>query len=483
MSTSPISTPPATHPATATDARHLRTTVALAVLGVFVTYVPVTSVSVALTTIGTATGAGTADLQWVSDAYVIPMAAAVLSAGVVGDLHGRRRVFLAGMSLTVLGAVIAGLAGTAEGSAAVHALWAGQAVSGLGAGALLPTTLALVAHAVPDPRRRGRCVNAWATGIVVGLALGPLLSGTILRYLDWGWIYAPTGVLAALAAVVALVALPESKAPAGRHLDWAGQVLATVTVAASIYGVIEGGEHGWTSVPCLVALGLAAIALVAFVVAESRSAAPLMELSLYRDGQFTAAGVSALIALFSIVGTAFLLSLFLGYTQRLSPLGIGLRLLFTAGVSALVNPLVGALMSRVRPLVLLGFGMFLSAVALLLIGAIDETTGFADLVWRLAVFGVAMSFMLTPVSVVAINAVPWRSAGAAAATNTALRQYGGALGPAVLGVVFNGRIGAGASAASALSTALLVNVVLVLAAGALCIVVAVRRREDAPRGR
>ncbi|WP_432502813.1 MFS transporter [Kineococcus arenarius] len=385
------------------------------------------------------------------------------------------------MSLTVLGAVIAGLAGTAEGSAAVHALWAGQAVSGLGAGALLPTTLALIAHAVPDPRRRGRYVNAWATGIVVGLALGPLLSGTILRYLDWGWIYAPTGALAALAAAAALVALPESKAPAGRHLDWTGQVLATVTV--SIYGVIEGGEHGWTSVPCLVALGLAAIALVAFVVAESRSAAPLMELSLYRNGQFTAAGVSALIALFSIVGTAFLLSLFLGYTQRLSPLGIGLRLLFTAGVSALVNPLVGALMSRVRPLVLLGLGMFLSAVALLLIGAIDETTGFADVVWRLAVFGVAMSFMLTPVSVVAINAVPWRSAGAAAATNTALRQYGGALGPAVLGVVFNGRIGAGASPASALSTALLVNVVLVLAAGALCVVVAVRRREGAPRGR
>jgi MFS family permease len=133
----------------------------------------------------------TADLQWVSDSYIIPVAAMILSAGVFGDLHGRRRVYLIGMALTVLGSVIAALAGTLSGMSALHLLWTGQAVTGAGAGLLLPTTLALIAHAVPDLRARARYVALWATGLVLGIAVGPLMSGTILRYVGWGWVFVP----------------------------------------------------------------------------------------------------------------------------------------------------------------------------------------------------------------------------------------------------------------------------------------------------
>ena len=470
----PISTSPV-------DDRHVNLTVALAVLGVFVTYVPITSVSVSLSTIGTLTSASPSDLQWISDAYVIPMAAAVLSAGVIGDLHGRRRTYVIGMLLTLVGGVVAGLGALAEGATAVHVLWAGQAVSGLGAGLLLPTTLALIAHAVPDFRARGRYISLWATGIVLGLAVGPLFAGVLLEHFSWGWIYAPTVVLAAVAGVFALLRLPESKAPEGRHLDWPGQVLATVTVAASIYGVIAGGESGWSSPSCVLGLALGALALVGLIVVENRSSSPMLDLGLFRSAQFSVAGVSALVALFSIVGTMFLLSLFLGYTQQLSPLQIGLRLLFVSGVSALANPLVGRVMGTVRPIVLLGGGLLLSGVGLSFIAAVDEQTGFADLAWRFAVFGLSMSFMLTPVSVVAVNSVPWPKAGMAAATNTALRQYGGALGPAILGVVYAGRQAQGASPAQALSASVSVTVVLVVLAGVACLVVAARGRTTAER--
>ena len=129
-------------------------------LGVFVTYVPITAVSISLTTIGQATGASTSDLQWVSDSYIIPMAATILSAGAFGDLHGRRRVYLTGMALTVIGATIAGLAGTLDGRSALHVLWLGQAITGAGGGIMLPTTLALIAHAVPTcapERGSSRC--------------------------------------------------------------------------------------------------------------------------------------------------------------------------------------------------------------------------------------------------------------------------------------------------------------------------------------
>ncbi len=150
-------------PGTIDEHRSREMTIGLAVLGVFVTYVPITAVAVALTTIGNATGASTSDLQWVSDSYVIPMAAAVLSAGVFGDLYGRRRIYLIGMLLTILGAAIAGVAGTLADVSTIHLLWAGQAVSGLGAGMLLPTTLALIGHAVPDPRERGKFIEDRST--------------------------------------------------------------------------------------------------------------------------------------------------------------------------------------------------------------------------------------------------------------------------------------------------------------------------------
>ncbi|KLN67962.1 membrane protein [Rhodococcus erythropolis] len=445
-------------------------TIGLAVLGVFVTYVPITAVAVALTTIGNATGASTSDLQWVSDSYVIPMAAAVLSAGVFGDLYGRRRIYLIGMLLTILGAAIAGVAGTLADVSTIHLLWAGQAVSGLGAGMLLPTTLALIGHAVPNPRERGKFIGIWATGMMLGLALGPLVAGGILEFAEWGWIFAPTAVLAAGAGVFAIAKLPESQSPEGRHLDWPGQISATIAIASSIYGIIEGGASGWTSPHAIIGLGVAGVAFATFVIIELRATTPLMNLALFRSPTFSAAGFSASIALFSIVGSMFLLSLFLGSVQQLSPLEIGWRLLFVTGVGALINPLVGLTMHRFNAMTLLAGGLALAAVGMLLLTVVDESTGFVDLAWRLAIYGISVAVMMTSVSTAAINAVPWHLAGMAAAANTAMRQYGGALGPAVLGAVFAIRVNGGANPAGAFHTALILTAVLLAIAAIGCLV-------------
>jgi EmrB/QacA subfamily drug resistance transporter len=452
-------------------------TIALAVIGVFVTYVPITAVSVSLTTIGSATGGSTSDLQWISDGYIIPMAATILSAGVFGDLHGRRRVYLIGMALTVLGATVAALAGTLDGKNALHVLWAGQAITGAGAGLLLPTTLALIAHAVPDLRDRARYVAMWATGLVLGLAVGPLLSGVILEHAGWGWIFVPVALLALLAGALAALRLPESKAPAGRHLDWPGQITATIAIAASIFGVIEGGQAGWGSPQALIGLIGGGVALVVFVLVELRSSSPILNVDLFRIPAFSAAGFSALVGLFALVGTIFLLSLFFGAAQQLSPLDIGVRLLFINGVTALVNPFAGRLLMRRQPIAVLAFGLALGAVAMVLLTSMEADTGFGAAAWRLSVLGVADAFILSAVAVAAIHAVPHRLAGMAAAANTALRQYGGALGPAVLGVILTTRIAGGADMASAMHTALVVNGVL-LVLGALACVVTARRTAN-----
>jgi EmrB/QacA subfamily drug resistance transporter len=468
----PEATTGATGARTADGAHAVAVTIALAVFGVFVTYLPIAGVSVSLTRIGEATGASTSDLQWVTDAYIIPMAAMILSAGAFGDIHGRRRVFLIGMTATALGAVVAAVADTLEGASALRLLWAGQAITGAGAGLLLPTTLALIAHAVPDLRDRARHVAWWATGLVVGLAVGPLFSGVILEHAGWGWIFVPTAVFAALAAAVAALRLPESSSPEGRHLDWPGQAAATVAIAASIFGVIEGGQSGWGSASAVAGLALGAVALVAFVAVELRSSSPILRISLFRSAAFTASGVAALVALFALVGTVFLLSIYFGSGQQLSPLQIAVRLLLMNGVTALANPLAGRLLALGRPLAVLAVGLALAAASMFLLTGLDASSGFGDVAWRLVILGVADAFVLSAVAVAAIHAVPHRLAGMAAAANTVLRQYGAALGPAVLGVILTSRVAGGASLSAALHTALVVNGVLLVLAAAGCVATA-----------
>jgi MFS family permease len=406
----------------------------------------------------------------VTDSYIIPMAAAILSAGVFGDLHGRRRVYVIGMALTAVGATVAALAGTAGGDTALHVLWAGQAITGVGAGLLLPTTLALIAHAVPDLHDRARYVALWATGLVLGLSVGPLISGVILEHAGWGWVFVPVALLGLATGVVAWRWLPESMAPEGRHLDWPGQILATVAIAASIFGVIEGGDEGWGSLQAVGALALGAAALALFVRVELRSTSPILNVRLFRSPAFSASGFAALIALFAIVGTTFLLSIFFGADQKLAPLDIGYRLLFMNLVTALVSPFVGQLMKRVTPVATLAFGLALGALAMVLLCGMGDDVSFGGAAWRLSVLGVADAFMLSAVAVAAIQAVPHRLAGMASAANTALRQYGGALGPAVLGVILTSRMAGGETMATAMHAALIVNAIALGVAAAGCVV-------------
>ena len=179
-----------------------------------------------------------------------------------------------------------------------------------------------------------------------------------------------------------------------------------------------------------------------------------------------------LVALFSVVGTAFLLSLFLGYIQHPSALQIGLRLLFITGVAALVNLIIGLIVHKVKVSYLLATGLAGSAVSIFLLADLDAGTSAVDLGWRLAIFGLSIAFMLTTVSTAAINAVPWQLAGMAAAANTAMRQFGGALG-----VIYLARINAGASPTSALHTALIVNGILLAVAALACLATAARAQS------
>ena len=417
-----------TTPASGTADRRAATLV-MACLGVFVAYLPVTTVAVSLPAIQAALNASTAQLSWVQDAFVLPMAAFILTAGVFGDVHGRKKVFQAGLAFCAIGAAIALCAQS------VQVLWIGQAVSGLGAAALLPTTLALISHAVPDHRERGKFIGLWATSLMAALALGPLIAGVILDHTSWRWIYLLSVPVPLIALAVAARLLPDSRAPHGRKLDWPGQLTATLSITALVYGVIEGGAGSFTDVKVMVALFTAVAGGVAFVFVERRSESPMLDLTLFRSPAFTATTLVAMITFLALIGFFFLLSLYFGLVQQLDTLGAAWRLLMVTAAAIVVGQPVGRLMHRVAPRVLITGGLLVISGALFSLTGVDAATSFGSIAWRLALLGLGIGTVLTPMTATAVASVPYQQAGMAAAGNNAFRQVGGALGPAVLGAL------------------------------------------------
>ncbi|MGW2383121.1 MFS transporter [Streptomyces sp. NPDC001658] len=408
-------------------------TLVMACVGVFVAYLPVTTVSVSLPAIQRALHASTAELSWVTDAFVLPMAALILTAGVLGDVHGRKQVLQGGLVLSGLGALIALCARSIE------VLWVGQAVAGLGAAALLPSTLALISHAVPDPRERGKFVGLWATALMGALAVGPLIAGVILDHMAWRWIYL-LPIPASLVAVVAAARLvTDSRAPGSRRLDWPGQITAMVTITALVYGVIEGGAASFTEGRVVVALVLAAVSAVGFVVVERRSDSPMLDLSLFRSPAFAATTLVAMICFLGLIGVFFALSLYFGMVQQLSTLDAAVRMILVTLAAILVSQPAARLMHRWSPRVLITGGLLVTSAALLTLTGLDAHTSYGSLAWRLVLLGVGLGLVITPMTATAVASVPHHLAGMAAAGNNAFRQVGGALGPAVLGAVLSSK--------------------------------------------
>ncbi|MFJ8053524.1 MFS transporter [Streptomyces luteogriseus] len=420
---------------TATGPRQSRkATLVMACVGVFVAYLPVTSVSVSLPAIQRALHTSTSQLSWISDAFVLPMAALILTAGVFGDVHGRKKVFQAGLVFAAAGATVA------LSAQSVQVLWVGQALAGLGAAALLPTTLALISHVVPDPHERAKFVGLWAAALMTALAAGPLIAGVILEHAAWRWIYLPSIPVALLTLAVAAPLVADSRAPGSRRLDWPGQITAALAITSLVYGVIEGGADGFSRPRVIVALVLAVVSALAFVLVERRSAGPMLDLTLFRSPAFSATTLIAMITFLGLIGFFFVLSLYFGMVQRLGTLDAGYRLLAVTAVCLLVGVVVGPLMRRISARLLITTGLLTTAGALMSLTALDAHTPFGALAWRLAVLGLGLGLVVTPMTATAVASVPHHLAGMAAAGNNAFRQVGGALGPAVLGVLLTTRI-------------------------------------------
>ena len=441
---------PSQRPSRLSPARQTNVTILLACLGVFAAYLPVVGVSTSLPVIQQALDASTVQLQWVTDAFILPTAALLLTCGLLGERYGRKKVYLAGLGLFAAGSLIC------LSASDVVLVCVGQALAGVGAAALLPSTLALITHVCPDHRRRARAIALWTASLGLGLTLGPLINGLVVEHLGWRWIFMPALVIGVVVVVGGWFLLEETRAPRKPQLDVPGQLLAIVAIAGMVYGVIEGGSAGWSSAQAVVALVVAAAALLAFVWVELRSPGPMLDLRMFTSRTFSSAAFIMAVTLFAQVGLVFAVSEYFGLVHHASTLDIGLRLLGLNGITVLLGPFVGRLMNRTSPGLVMVCGLTVGGVGALGVCLFQATTGTVSAALIIAVLGLGIALAISPITTIAMNSFPRERAGSAGATNSTLRQIGSALGPAVFGGVLTARTLAalpGHLAASGLSPA------------------------------
>ncbi|MGW0998733.1 MFS transporter [Streptomyces sp. NPDC002520] len=396
-------------------------------LGSMTTFLLITSSVSALSAIQDDLHVSPTGLVWIPSAYTLLVASLVMSAGTLGNLYGRKRIFLTGALIMAAGSFTVYCAGS------TGTVIAGQLVSGVGGALILPNSLAILGVAFPDPHRRTEAVTAWAASSGIGLAVGPVLAGLLLAHFHWNAVFLSTVVVAALTFVVGLF-VNESRSPGGR-LDIPGQLLGAFGIAALVYALIQGGQDGYTSPRIDAAWSLAAVGLVGFVLAERAAHTPMLDISLFRSPSFSSVMVIAAVALFGYSGVAIVSVLYFERVQHLSALDVGWRMLPFFGLYIVTAYVVGPVIRRTGFKLPLTVGLLLAAGAALGLTAQHADTPYAHVWWLYALFGAGCGFVAAPSTAAALVSVSHERAGMASGAVNAARQLGSVLGTSLLGTL------------------------------------------------
>ncbi len=397
-------------------------------LGLFMIFLDALIVNVALPSIQREFEVGESGLQWVVTAYSLAMAVAIMSAGTLADIYGRRRLYLAGIALFTGSSIACGLAGSLD------VLNAARVIQGVAAATVNVTSLALVSAAFPEPKMKAWAIGIWTAIASTALAIGPTLGGILVQRSGWRIIFLVNAPVGLAVLVLTWRYLAESRDDRPRTFDIPGQLLFVAAVGAFAYAVIEGPRAGWASAEILGLFVVAAAALAAFVAFEGRRADPMMDITLFRDRTYSLAIVTIFAVLFAIYGMLLVVTQYLQNVHGFSPTKAGLLLLPYSVTSTVVSLRVGKLMAVVgsRRLILLGLVAQLVGFAVLIL-ALGQSTPVLVLGLVLAALGCALC--LTPITSLAMTAVPPERAGMASGIMSAQRALGSTVGFAILGSV------------------------------------------------
>jgi MFS family permease len=395
-------------------------------------------------------GTSASQLTWITVVIFLPVCLFELTFGVLGDLFGRKRLLVGGALLMAVGEVVAVLTPGAGSSTGIRVLvlWTGLVVTGIGAAAVFPASLAMVAAGTHTARSRARAIAIWAAALAAAGLVSPVLGGLTAKigfgadpHASWRWTLLAILVLALVSAAVSLAAAQDSAAPEGRSLDWPGQVTIGVALFAFLYAVIQGPTSGWGSGPVIAGFIVAPVFLVLFILAERRSAAPLLRLDFFTHRAFAVNAVVTVVAMFAFLGTGYSTSIRLTAIQGYTPLKASIAFICLSVPALVLLPVTARLLERYNPRWVLGSGCTLIGAGALWLAAVPADgapapgVSLAVIVAPLVITGIGFALAVSSVTAVAVNTMPNHLAGMASGTTSMLRDIGFTLGPAVISAV------------------------------------------------
>ncbi len=389
-----------------------------------------TVVNVALPSIQRSLHASLSSLEWTVNAYTLSFAVLLVTGGRLGDIFGRRRMFLFGVVLFAISSAGIGLAPTDTW------LVVGRAIQGVGAAFMMPGTLSIISNTFP-PHERGRAIGTWAGVSALALALGPVVGGALTQYVSWRAIFYINVPVAAAAVAVTLFATKESRDETiDKRVDIPGILALSAGLTALILALVESTSWGWGSPRIIGLLAASVVALVAFVVIETRVPAPMVQFEFFKSRSFFGANSIALIVSFAMLAMFFFSALYIQNILGYSPLQAGLRFLPSTLMIVLIAPISGRLSDRIGPRIPMTVGLAIVSVALYMQTTITDGTGYAHLLPAFVLMGIGMALTMSPMSTAAMNAVSVDKAGVASGILSMNRMLGGTLGVALLGTLF-----------------------------------------------
>jgi EmrB/QacA subfamily drug resistance transporter len=404
--------------------------------GLFMVQLDASVVAIANPEIGRALEASTADLQWVTNAYLLALAASLILGGKLGDRFGRRTYYMVGVVGFTLASIAIGLSGSIDGVIVF------RAAQGFFGGLLMPNTLGLL-RAVFPPRKFGMAVGIWAMVSAVSTALGPIVGGLLVENVSWESVFyvnAPIGVIAIL---VSAAVLQQGKNSSGSHrFDVPGVILLALGLLSVVFGVVKGETWGWTSVGTLGAVAAGVLILVGFGWYETRVKHPLLPMRLFRIRALTVGTIVTALNFFVMLGVIFFVMLYLQNVRGFSPVEAGVRTLPLSLASLVASPLGAALTSRFGSRLSMPLGMALQAVATFSMLTWDTGSSYTTMWPPFVALGLGVGMVLSASSDAIVGQAPVKEGGVAGGLQATALQIGGALGTSVLVSLISSRVGA-----------------------------------------
>ena len=431
-------------------------TLAAMSLGYAVVQLDVTIVNTALSSIGMSLGGGVSELQWVVSAYTIAFAAFILTAGALGDRIGAKRVFMAGFAIFTAASVACALAPNAT------ILITARAVQGLGAAILVPNSLALLSHAYPDDKARGRAVGIWAAGASLALTAGPLVGGGLIELIGWRSIFLVNLPIGIAGLWLTWVYATETTRSPQREIDLPGQIAAIAALGCLAGAIIEGGTLGWGNAFVIAGFAASAVLAMLFVWQERRAPQPMLPLSLFRHRMFALTALVGLLVNVAFYGLIFVFSLYFQRVNGWSPFSTGLAFVPMMGAVLPVNLVAARVAERIGAPVTIAAGAALAAGGCLALLGIGQGTPYWATCGQLIVIGAGLGLLVPPLTSTLLGSVEKSRSGIAAGVLNATRQTGSVLGVALFGSL----VGQANAFMAGAHASLVISAVLLLGAGA-----------------